>query len=379
MKVATLLFINGEPKYERNDEDIDYQKAQLIIGYGARNIIEENSFFLMLKEKFPNAKIALSSSSGEIYGNEVYDNSVVVTIVEFSKSHIIASQINAENFPNSFEAGKNLMQHLPQEHLKWVFVLSDGSSVNGSQLVQGLNAKRSKNILVSGGLAGDGNKFEKTVIGLNQTPVPNQIIAIGFYGENLELSHASYGGWESFGLERTVTRSQNNILYEIDHRNALDLYKKYLGKYIEELPGSALLFPLSLISDDNSSPVMRTILSINEKDNVMVFAGDLPEGSKIRFMKANMDRLIDAANDAAIRCLDMKLHQPKLAIIISCVGRKLVLGERINEEVEIIKDVLGPTPIITGFYSYGEISPLKPFGDCALHNQTITITTITET
>lgn len=71
--------------------------------------------------------------------------------------------------------------------------------------------------------------------------------------------------------------------------------------------------------------------------------------------------------------------KPKLAIIISCVGRKLVLGDRTNEEVEVIKDVLGSSPLITGFYSYGEISPLKPFEDCALHNQTITITTINET
>lgn len=379
MKVAKLLFINGESQYERNDENLDYQKAQLVIGYGARHIIEDSSFFLQLKEKFPNAEIALSSSSGEIFSNEVYDDTVVLTIIGFSKSHIKTSQINTQDFPNSFEAGKSLLEKLPKEHLKWVFVLSDGSLVNGSQLVQGLNSVRPENVLISGGLAGDGDKFEKTAVGLNQTPVPNQILAIGFYGENLELSHASYGGWESFGLERTVTQSHNNILYEIDHRNALDLYKKYLGKYAEGLPGSALLFPLSLKPDDHSSPVVRTILSINEKNNMMVFAGDLPEGSKVRFMKANMDRLIDAANDAASQCLEMNPTKPKLAIIISCVGRKLVLGDRTNEEVEVIKDVLGSSPLITGFYSYGEISPLKPFEDCALHNQTITITTINET
>jgi len=378
MKVAKLLFINGESRYERNDENLDYQTAQLVIGYGARTIIEDNSFFVLLKEKFPGAEIALSSSSGEIFSNEVYDDSVVVTVIGFSTSHITTSQINTEDFPNSFEAGKCLLEKLPKKDLKWVFVLSDGSLVNGSQLVQGLNAVRPENVLISGGLAGDGDRFEKTAVGLNQTPVPNQIVAVGFYGENLELSHASYGGWESFGLERTVTHSHNNILYEIDHRNALDLYKKYLGKYAEELPGSALLFPLSIKSDDNSSPVVRTILSINEKSNMMVFAGDLPEGSKVRFMKANMDRLIDAAHDAASQCLQMIPNKPKLAVIISCVGRKLVLGDRTNEEAEMIKDVLGYDPIITGFYSYGEISPLKPFDDCALHNQTITITTINE-
>lgn len=379
MKVAKLLFINGECRYERNDENLDYQKAQLVIGYGARNLIEDHRFFFQLKEKFPHAEIALSSSSGEISCNEVYDNTVTITIISFSTSYIKTSRINIEGFPSSYEAGRTLMEKLPKENLKWVFVLSDGSRVNGSQLVQGLNAGRPDHVLISGGLAGDGDKFEKTAVGLNQVPESNQIVAIGFYGENLELSHASYGGWESFGLERTVTRSHHNILYEIDHKNALDLYKKYLGKYAEELPGSALLFPLSLQSDNTSSPVVRTILSINEKDNMMVFAGDLPEGSKVRFMKANMDRLIDAANDAANECLEIIHNRPKMGIIVSCVGRKLVLGDRTAEEVEMVRDVFGSDTIITGFYSYGEISPLKPFDDCALHNQTITITTVNET
>ena len=181
-------------------------------------------------------------------------------------------------------------------------------------------------------------------------------------------------------MERTVTQSHNNILYEIDHKNALDLYKRYLGKYADELPGSALFFPLSLRFSEDSTPVVRTILSINEKNNMMIFAGDLPEGSKVRFMKANMDRLTDAATSAANECLEISHHQkPKMAIIISCVGRKLVLGERIHEEVEMVRDIFGSETILTGFYSYGEISPLKPFDDCVLHNQTITITTLNET
>ncbi|MCS4302424.1 FIST signal transduction protein [Chryseobacterium sp. BIGb0232] len=380
MKVAKLLFSDGAWISERNDENLDYHKAQLILGYGVRAIIEKSDFFLLLKKKFPNADIALSSSSGEIFSDEVHDNTVALTVIEFSRSHIKSTQIDIEDFQNSFEAGSALMQTLDKENLKWVFVLSDGSKVNGSQLVEGINKMRPPHVLVSGGLAGDGDRFEKTSVGLNQTPEPNKIVAIGFYGDHLELSHSSCGGWESFGLERTVTKSSNNILYEIDHKNALDLYKKYLGKYAEELPGSALLFPLSMRSSEDETHVVRTILSINEKNNMMIFAGDLPEGAKVRFMKANMDRLTDAASAAAKQCLKMSPnYSPKMAVIISCVGRKLVLGERISEEVEMVRDIFGPQTVISGFYSYGEISPLKPFDDCALHNQTITITTLNET
>lgn len=378
MKVAKLLFADGNWKSERNDEDLDYQKAQIVLGYGCRKILETPDFFNTVKTKFPNAEIALSSSSGEIFCNEVFDDAVTVSAIEFSSSFIKTQQIDINDFPNSYEAGKTLIEQLPHENLRWLFVLSDGSKVNGSQLVKGLNEGRPEGVLISGGLAGDGDRFEKTVVGLNEVPVCNKIVAVGFYGQKLELAHASFGGWESFGLERTVTKSQNNILVEIDNKNALDLYKSYLGKYAEQLPSSALLFPLSLKTDEDSVPVVRTILSVNEKNNMMIFAGDLPEGSRVRFMKANMDRLIDAANDAANACLQMSPN-PKLGIIVSCVGRKMVLGERVTEEVEIVRDVLGKNTVLNGFYSYGEISPVKAFGDCALHNQTITITTVNET
>lgn len=377
MKVAKLLFAEGGWKTERNDEELDYEKAQLALGYGSRHLLEDTSFFSLVKAKFPNAEIALSSSSGEIFCSEVFEDTIAITVIGFCHTEIKTSEIDINDYKSSTKAGKALIASLPHEGLKWVLVLSDGSVVNGSKLVKGLNEGRPENVLISGGLAGDDDKFEKTVVGLNHVPAPNKIIAIGFYGDKLELSHASLGGWESFGLERTVTRSQNNILSEIDHKNALDLYKKYLGKYADSLPSSALLFPLSLKVDEDSTPVVRTILSINEKNNMMIFAGDLPKGSKVRFMKANMDRLIDAASDAAHECLMMSPN-PKLALVVSCVGRKLVLGERVAEEAEIVRDVLGKDSIVTGFYSYGEISPLKPFGKCALHNQTITITTVNE-
>jgi hypothetical protein len=175
-----------------------------------------------------------------------------------------------------------------------------------------------------------------------------------------------------------VTKSENNVLYEIDGKNVLDLYKIYLGKYAQELPGSALLFPLSIKIDGIGEPIVRTILSIDETNQTMTFAGDVPKGSKVRFMKANFDRLIDAASQAAASCLELKSFNPKLALLISCVGRKLILGSRIDEEVEAVSEIFGDKTIISGFYSYGEISPLKPFGECILHNQTMTITCINE-
>lgn len=378
MKVAKRLYKDNQWVKEFNLDLLGYHHAQLVIGFGERSILTED-FLVAVKKDFPNAEIALCSSSGEIFCNETFENSVSLAAVQFSSSRIHTTKVNIKDFKNSFDAGDFLMESLLNlENLKWVFVLSDGSDVNGSELVKGLNNRKPDGVLVSGGLAGDGNRFKETIVGLNEVPKSGNILAIGFYGDQLQLSHASVGGWETFGLERTVTKSKNNYLYEIDGKNALDLYKKYLGKYSEDLPGSALLFPLSLKVEDKDEPIVRTILSIDDDKKIMVFAGDIPQGSKVRFMKANLDTLVDAANIAATECVSFNNNVPQLSILVSCVGRKLVLGNRISEEVDAVKDVYGVESAVVGFYSYGEISPLKPFENCELHNQTITITGIKE-
>ncbi|MCD0473982.1 FIST C-terminal domain-containing protein [Flavobacterium sp. EDS] len=378
MKVATVLFENNSFVRESNNDNLDFMDSDLVLGFGSRDLVSDDTIFNQLKNKFPSSQLILCSSAGEIYGNEVLDDSIALTAIKFSSTVIKTFEVDITDFKNSFEAGSSLIEKFVQEDLKLVLVLSDGGKVNGSELVNGMNAVKKEKVLIVGGLAGDAAKFEKTVVGLNARPTQGKIIAIGFYGQKLLVSHGSLGGWESFGLERIVTKSKSNVLYEIDGKNVLDLYKSYLGKYADELPGSALLFPLSIKIEEVDEPIVRTILSIDETNQTMTFAGDVPEGSKVRFMKANFDRLIDAASDAASSCLEVNSFSPKLALLISCVGRKLILGSRIDEEVEAVSDIFGGDTILSGFYSYGEISPLKPFGECILHNQTMTITCINE-
>lgn len=377
MKTASYLFQNETLVSNPKNSNFNENSAQLVIGFGDKDLLNED-FYNKIKIKFPLAEIALCSTAGEIYDNQVYDHTVSISAFYFEKATIQTSKVSIENYQSSFDAGKHLIENLSQKELKLLFVLSDGGKVNGSELIKGINEFKNENILVTGGLAGDGTNFKDTVVGLNETPASGNIVAIGFYGESLQCSHGSIGGWETFGLERIVTKSTKNVLYEIDSKSALDLYKSYLGKYSDELPSSALLFPLAIINSDNEQPIVRTILSIDEENKSMTFAGDIPEGSKVRFMKANFDRLIDAASDAANNCIEIYNNNPQFAFLVSCVGRKIILGNRIDEEVEAVTDIFGENTTISGFYSYGEISPLKPFTNCELHNQTMTITGILE-
>jgi hypothetical protein len=213
---------------------------------------------------------------------------------------------------------------------------------------------------------------------LNEEPSEGNIVMIGLYGTNLRVTHGSQGGCEMFGLEKTVTSSDGNVLLEIDHNNALDLYKKYLGPEARQLPESALLFPLAVTLPGSCKPVVRTILSIDEDRKTMIFAGDVPEGSKVRFMKANLDKVIMAAGTAAGQTLESDGTKPGFSLLISCVGRKLILGPRIEEEIEAVAEALGDQTVLAGFYSYGEIAPFDGEDTCQLHNQTMTITSFYE-
>ena len=306
------------------------------------------------------------------------DHSIVSTAVFFERTTLQSNSVNYQDFASSREAGEALLKGLPQENLRHVFLISDGLNVNGTALVEGAETVVNETVTITGGLAGDEDKFEQTLVNLfkGNHLVGGNIIAIGLYGESLKVGFGSYGGWEPFGPERTISKSEANVLFELDNRPALDLYKEYLGEKSEELPASALLFPLSLVSTKpKEQGLVRTILSIDEAAKSMTFAGDVPQGTRVRLMKTNFNHLVDGAENAA---RFSRTFDPQLAVLVSCVGRKLVMGPHIEDEVEVVSEIMGENCAITGFYSYGELAPGQSNKKCHLHNQTMTITTFAE-
>lgn len=378
MKTAQYKFTETKGwSFISGDESID--NATLVLVFGSTSNIQKVENFEYLKNKFSKAIFIGSSTSGEILGTNVFDNTIVATIVLFEKTKLVYKSIEITSVEDSFKVGESLMNLLPKEELKHVFVLSDGLNINGSELVKGLNINLPEEISVTGGLAGDGADFKETFIVTENAESQSKIVAaLGFYGNSIKIGYGSLGGWDSFGIERLVTKSKNNVLFELDGKPALDLYKSFLGEeYAKDLPASGLLFPLNLRIKQDDTPVVRTILAIDKNTQSLTFAGDIPEGSYVRLMKANFDRLINGAVGAANSTL-LNNSNPELAILISCVGRKLVLKQLIEEEVEGVSEVLGKNTTLCGFYSYGEISPFSKDAKCELHNQTMTITTFKE-
>lgn len=358
----------------RDGEALD--GAQLVFVFGTNEALTAG-VLEALRTKHPDAHILGCSTAGEIAGTRVYDGSVVATAVKLARGRVRAVSEEISDRDHSQDAGRRLAQKIPAEGLLHVFVLSDGTVVNGSELAKGMVAALPKGVAVTGGLSGDGARFGATHVCLDGPPRQKMVAAIGLYGEGLRVGYGSFGGWDPFGPERLVTRSHGSVVYELDGRPALDLYREYLGDHAAGLPASGLLFPLSLRTD--AGGVVRTILNVDDATSSLVFAGDVPQGSYARLMMANFDRLIDGATGAA-RAAQERLCRgtAELAILISCVGRKLVLRQRVEEELETVQEVLGAGATLAGFYSYGEICPQANDVASALHNQTMTITTLSE-
>jgi hypothetical protein len=378
MRIAQQLWTQGAGWSAAGGDGNALADASLVFYFGAPAALAGGNALAELARRFPSAQLVGCSTGGEIHGEEVLDDSVSATAVAFAHTRVQVAEVSIADAAASHDAGAAVAARLGGDGLRSVFVLSDGIRVNGSELVRGMTERLGEEVLITGGLAGDGARFGTTYVGVGGEVRAGAIAAVGFYGDRLDIRHGSAGGWDAFGPRREITRSQGNVLHELDGEPALDLYKRYLGEEAENLPGSALLFPLRIHPPGHEdAALVRTVLAVDEAQRTMTFAGDMPQGHIGQLMRGNFDRLVDGASLAATEAMS-RSSEPGLGILVSCIGRKLLLGQRIAEEVETVADILGRDVAISGFYSYGEISPHSATGMCELHNQTMTITVLRE-
>ncbi|MDX8386433.1 MAG: FIST N-terminal domain-containing protein [Gallionella sp.] len=356
-------------------------EPQLLMVFGCVAHFSDPVLEQALRRSFPDALRIGCSTAGEIHLNGVSDGTTVVTAIHFDRTELQVVTTELPDMAASQAAGENLAQPLSAFSPDAVIVFGQGVNINGSAMIAGMVQHLGATLPITGGLAGDNGAFKKSYTLCNEGVSSSRLVALGLKGPDLVFAHSCYGGWKPFGPIRKVTRSENNILYELDDEPALELYKRYLGKYADDLPGSALLFPFEML-DDPKQPtnIMRTTLGINESDGSMIMAGEIKPGCYLRMMHAVTDALVDGADTAAQATLEQVRGKPQdcLVILISCVGRKMVMGARTEEEISQVRQVLGENVPLCGFYSNGEITPGVGTLDCKLHNQTMTITYLTE-
>lgn len=356
----------------------------LVLVFGGADRLAAPGLAPALAAAFPGAVLAGCSTAGEITADGLNETGYVVTAARFEGATTVrAISASVDTLAGSEACGAALGRGLAAADLAGVLVFGCGLDINGSALIEGLAGQIGAAVPVSGGLAGDGGAFRQTWTLGPDGVADRQVVAVGFYGAGIRFGHGSFGGWEPFGPTRKITRARGNILYELDGAPALEIYKRYLGAYAAELPASGLLYPLEMLNENHSSVgLIRTILGIDEAAGSLILAGSVDETGYLRLMHASTGALISGAEKAAQASVERltpdAVRGRGLALLVSCVGRKLVMGDQVDDEILAVADQVGAGFAVTGFYSYGEICPMAGMKECKLHNQTMTVTLLTE-
>jgi len=377
---ASGFFWAKNKGFQFSDESGLPATPDIVLYFLDKKIAGGTDIYDVVKQKFPDSIHLGCSTSGPVLADDLYLDAFTGMAISFEKTKLKTAARPCPSQDQSYETGKALVNDLLSEGLCHIFVLTDGMTVHGDDFIRGANEALPSGATISGGMASDGFEFKETLVGLNGALKSGQACAIGFYGDALKVGFGAEGGWDTFGLERVITKSQGNILYELDGLPALELYKEYLGPEADKLPGSGLLFPLAIRKDNDSEIIVRTIDIVDETNKAMRFSGNIPQGYTAQFMKGDFDHLVDGAH-AAANMARKESHVDdagkSVALIVSCLGRQLLMGQQICDELEAVHETLGENAVIAGFYSNGEYSK-KGFEPCALHNQTMTLTLLQE-
>lgn len=383
MRIQQLLLANTPTAAEL--AGLQALQPQLLLAFGAVARLDDPQLLPALRNAFPGAHLLGCSTAGEIASDGVHDQQLLLTALHFEHPALRTAHTELSGMDDSAAAGQRLAEQLSApldgQPLHQVLVLAQGVAINGSQLIDGMRQRLPPEVTISGGLAGDGGAFQRTLTLSPAGVSDRQLVALGLYSPHTLVRHGSFHGWRPFGPARRVTRCQGNVLQALDGEPPLAVYKRYLGDYAEQLPGSGLLFPFEMLNaDQRGLGLIRTILGVNEDDGSLVLAGDIDPDGYLRLMHASTDSLVDGAEQAAQALLERlpPLQGDRLAIAVSCIGRKLVMGARVDEEIEAVLDIIGRDAHIAGFYSNGEISPHLADQTCHLHNQTMTLTLLAE-
>lgn len=362
------------PQYGWQPTPSEARRSNLVLVFADTPYFRQAACFAELRAIYPEAVIVGCTSSGNILGTHITDGDMVATAITFEQARVGLAQALVQPGDDNKAVAARLLAELTHPHLQHIMLISEGLAVNGSDLAAGVSGQ---GLTATGGLAGDGSRFEQTWVMANGPAGQGVVAMLGFYGD-LTVRTGCEAGWREFGAERTVTRSLGNVVYEIDHQPALALYNRYLGPLAQDLPASGLRFPLSIRTEQQPAPVIRTLLGVSTADSSLTFAGDVPQGAVCHLMRTDIDALLETSGTAADAVAGGLTASDSLCVVISCVGRRLVMGQNTEEELEMVKERLGANAQMTGFYSYGELSPTGQSGQCQLHNQTLTLLHVSE-
>lgn len=319
-----------------------------------------------VRSVYPQAPLIGCSTAGLITSDGPLEKAVGVLLLHSDTMSF--SPIRVDNISKGMRAaGKQFGERVSQMAggpPKGAFIFSDALSGNGTELVRGVFETLGTGFPLMGGAAGDDMAFKKTYQYCNDEVLSDA--AVGFaVGGNVSFAAGADHGWRPIGKELTVTKAEGTTLYELDGKPAFSIYEDYFGdaakKFKNALSLPAVTYPLGMKTGEGKSEyyMIRVPLAVKDDGSIMCGA-EVIEGSKVRLMIGDIDTALLAAEARAKSIVERTADsRPRLAFLSDCVARKVLFGRRIGEEIEKLNEFRAQGIVLFGFYSYGQIAPLR--------------------
>lgn len=314
-----------------------------------------------------------ASTAGEIVNDLMYDGIITGFLFDISQDEyaIFGSKYDSENpFATCKLAGEFAAGRFQNPA---VLVMSGGVSIDAEQVVYGLKAGIGREVPIFGGMAADDLQLSATYAFTADLVTSHGVAILVFDNDKVEVKGLAISGWESVGMEQTITHAEGNIVYAINNEPAVNAFIKYFGYFDNtdtkhSISNISAQYPLQILRDDGSSVLRAPLMSVPENGS-LILTGGVRTGDKFRFSIAPGFEVIDQTID---EFGDWKQQAPEAdaLILFSCKGRHAALGPMIEDEVKGIYDFWGK-PMI-GFFTYGEIGNTKD-GVCDFHNETCSL------
>lgn len=317
-----------------------------------------------------------STTAGEIIDSEVMEQSSVIMLLDIKKEHY---KVFHEASEDTFKISNNLALFAQSSFVNpSVVVVSSGLTIDAEQIIKGFHAV-DKDTPLYGGLAADDLTMKGSFVFSNDYESSTGLIALVFDSDKINVQGIATSGWDNIGIEKTITRSVGNVVYTIDDEPAVDVFVKYF-QFTESVDNTAEIiaqnfaqYPLQL-TKENGNTVLRAPLMVNIESRALIFAGGIPEGSKVKFSVQPGFDLIEKTTER-VSVLKTSIPEADALIMFSCKARHMALGPMTSDEAGMIRS-LWDKPLI-GFFTYGEIGTAKD-STCDFHNETCSMVILKE-
>jgi hypothetical protein len=322
---------------------------------------------------------------GTITHKGIEDEGVIVMALSFKKMR--AEIEYAEGIiENSQKAGEILGEKLIKRGTLPRILLIFSAVIGGAPVdpfLLSLKKKLGNAVDLIGGGTGDEMTMESSMYQFyNDKVLTKSVVGVGFWGDFSSSLKAEHG-WEPLGLSMKITKSENNLISEINKRPAIEIFKKYFREEEIKDPkffsgkGEGFLYPLGIISEKEKI-VIRQIIGSTQKGE-LICANSLPKNATVRLMQAQGDKIPETAKKIGNYIVSqLGGKKPQLAFIFDCVTRRALLAPDHQKEIDALRTVIGDKTPVFGYYSYGEICSAKKEKEWFFHNETFTAAVLAE-